>query len=176
MLAQAMENAASPLPADALAGRAALIQRGAAYWLEKADGRAMPKRADIDPADIAPLLSNAVLIEVFPEPLDFVERITGETILYHNARNTTGVRWSRMAERCQGSAIWDFFQSVVKDRAPRLGTLPYVGPHRDFLEIEVLALPLADDAGAVCRILTFVAYLSRLRAVDAAGEAGGVGD
>ena len=139
----------------------ALIREGAAYWTEKCDGRRMPHRRDIDPLDIRRLLGNVVLLDVLRDPLDFVKRITGETVQYHNHRNYMGTPWRELSERGPESKIFQFFQSIVDSRMPRYDSVPYVGPHKHFLRVEVLACPLSDDQDEVYKILSYVDYRPR---------------
>lgn len=139
----------------------ALIRAGAAYWTEKCDGRPMPHRRDIDPIEFRRLLGNVVLMDVLREPLDFVERITGETVQHHNHRNYMGIPWRELPERGPDSKIFQFFESIVQSRQPRYDRVPYVGPHKHFLRVEVLACPLADDRGDVYKVLSYVDYRPR---------------
>ena len=42
-----------------------------------------------------------------------------------------------------------------------LNRTPYEGPHRDFVEMESLQLPLAADGAAVDMIIVFVDFLRK---------------
>lgn len=139
----------------------ALLQRGYAYWRACAGSRAMPRRADIDPADMKDLLPNVVLIEVLDEPRDFVERVTGDTVIHHSAHNSMGIRWRDYPGRGPDSRIWAHYAKVVDTACPKLEDIPYVGPHRDFLTVQLLSCPLSADGATVDRVLSFVDYLSR---------------
>lgn len=137
------------------------IRIGARYWSEKRAERAMPNRTDIDPADLTSILGNVVMMDVHFDPLDFEARIVGEVVRSHSARSYAGIRWSTYPPRGPDSAIWAFHQQVVEDGLPRLGSLPYVGPHKDFLRVVQLACPLATQDHRVRKILSFVEYLPR---------------
>src|SRR5512134_2272816 len=47
------------------------------YWDSKRRGRRMPSRADIDPAEIVPLLPGITLIDVVADARGFVYRLVG---------------------------------------------------------------------------------------------------
>ena len=138
-----------------------ITRSGYEYWLSKVrDGR-MPRRADIDPAEIKELLPNVVLIDVSHDPLDFVERIAGDTILHHSRQNSMGIRWSEYSGRGPESHIWQHFEKVVVEKCAVAATVPYVGPHSDYLTVELISCPLSEDGDRVSKILSFVAYLLR---------------
>ena len=134
---------------------------GYEYWLSKVrDGR-MPRRADIDPAEIKRLLANVVLIDVSQDPLDFVERIAGDTILHHSHHNSMGIQWTEYPGRGPESKIWQHFEAVVTEKRAISATVPYVGPHSDYLTVELVSCPLSDNGETVNKVISFVAYILR---------------
>lgn len=138
-----------------------ITRSGYEYWLSKVrDGR-MPRRADIDPAEMKRLLPNVVLIDVSQDPLDFVERIAGDTILHHSRHNSMGIPWSDFPGRGPDSHIWQHFELVATEKRAVSATVPYVGPHADYLTVELISCPLSEDGETVNKILSFVAYLLR---------------
>lgn len=137
------------------------LQQGFAYWLDKADGGRPPPRAAIDPADFKRLLPFVVLIEVRRDPLDFVERVTGEVVLDHSERNSMNRPWRDYPGRGPGSAIWTHFETVVRTAAPLFQAVPYVGPKRDLVTVECVTCPLSADGRRVDRTLSFVDYIPR---------------
>lgn len=140
--------------------RTKITQAGYRYWLDCAGQKQMPSRADIDPMRIPRLLPNVVLIEVRHAPLDFIERVVGETVLRHSNRNSTGIPWREFPGRGPDSEIWAHYEKVAQSGRPLVERVPYVGPHRDFLRVELLSCPLSKDDSTVDRILSFVDYIS----------------
>lgn len=140
----------------------ALLQRGYDYWTVKAchSPSGIPTRAEIDPADIPELLPNIVLTHVLRDPLDFIERITGDTVLEHSHRNSMNIRWRDFPGRGPDSALWQHFKEVVTFRIPRSDRITYVGPQKDFKEAQVVTCPLSDDGELVNKTISFVDYLS----------------
>src|SRR3954471_8865936 len=61
------------------------------YWRGKAAGRAMPYRADIDPAELKPVLPALMLVDVVPDPRRFVYRLVGTHEVAGRGRDPTGL-------------------------------------------------------------------------------------
>ena len=139
------------------------LRRGLTYWARKAEIRAcgMPTRSDIDPSDIPDLLPYIVLVHVSWEPLDFIERITGDQVIAHSHANSMGISWRAFPGRGPGSALWRHNEAVVTTHAPVAEHIPYVGPQKDFKEAQVISCPLSDDGERVNKILSFVDYVRR---------------
>uniref|UniRef100_UPI003137A719 PAS domain-containing protein n=1 Tax=Ferrovibrio terrae TaxID=2594003 RepID=UPI003137A719 len=62
-----------------------LLRQGYDSWLAKCGDRPMPARADLDPAEITPLLPNLILRDVLRDtkpgwPLDFRYRLIGTRV------------------------------------------------------------------------------------------------
>ncbi len=138
-----------------------IVSRGYLYWCEKAHGQIAPKWADIDPAEIVELLSHIVVIHVLREPLDFVERITGQTIIENSFRNGMHICYRDFDGRGPGSAIWAIMETVTIEKKPSFQQVPYVGPNQDFLQLQTVVCPISDDRLKVNKLLAFVDFLYR---------------
>ena len=121
----------------------------------------MPSRADVDPGDIKGLLSNVLLIDVARDPLDFRYRLIGTTIDEHSAESHTGQWISDIPERAPPGKVWDNLAKVVETRRPSRLSVPYVGPHHDFLSTEQIVLPLSDDDDRVNMLLCLIDYVRK---------------
>lgn len=141
-----------------LSEQTTLIQQGFAYWLSKCDNDPMPKWQDIKPDEIKRLLPSIVVIHVLSDPLDFIERITGEKILEHSTLNSMGKNWRDYEGRGPGSNIWKAFSNVVETGEPSFQSIPYVGPHREFMKVQSVICPISDDGIIVNKIITFVDF------------------
>jgi hypothetical protein len=80
-----------PWSADIGAARSPLIHQLHAYWQARAGGRPMPRRADIDPAALKPLLANLVLVDLERDPLRVRYRLVGTTIVRYAKFDCTGL-------------------------------------------------------------------------------------
>ncbi|WP_025898660.1 PAS domain-containing protein [Sneathiella glossodoripedis] len=141
--------------------KSTIVDEGLKYWTEKCGNRLMPRWADINPAEIKHLLPNLVLIHVEYDPLDFIERITGDVILSHSAQNSMGKRWRTYEGRGPDSKIWQSMEEVVNTCKINRNSIPYVGPQKYFKGIETVICPISEDGTTVTRLLTFVDYIAR---------------
>ncbi len=138
-----------------------LIQQGYEYWLNQCDGQKIPSWSDINPAAIKHLLPNVVVIHVSYDPLDFVERITGDVILSHSSENSMQRNWRDYEGRGPDSVIWKVMQNVVETGEPSFQTIPYVGPQKYFKGINTVICPILGEDNKITRLLSFVDYIMR---------------
>lgn len=129
------------------------------YWCSVSPPDRIPGRQHFDPLDVPELLPNLWLIEVHREPLRFLLRLVGSRIEEYAGERLTGL-W--FAQRLTGSALQQVnmaLQSVIEDREPswRRGK-PRIRWEKDYLEIERLYLPLAEDGINVDMILAITEY------------------
>ena len=139
-----------------------IVQAGYSYWhAKRGDGR-LPRRSDIDPAEIARLMPHAILLDVKREAeLDFKYRLIGTYVAENLFKDHTGSWFSEIEHQKAPSKIWQNCCRVVETgEAFKPGT-PYVGPHHGFKRVEDVILPLADDGQTVDCLLVFVHYMSR---------------
>ena len=153
---------------DTMAARHATptLLRGYEYWLAKRGGRAMPARADIDPIEMRGLLPHVVLMDVLRDakpgwPLDFRYRLLGTVVDSHMSRRLTGLCMSDLPYQQPDSQMWRNFEWVVHERQPRLNRVPYIGPHRDFLTVVDLILPLSENGDHVTMLISVVDFVPK---------------
>jgi hypothetical protein len=143
-----------------------VLLQGYDYWNSRRGSRAMPARADLDPAEMKAILPHIVLTDVLRDespdwPLDFRYRLLGTAVEDHMSRRFTGLRLSELPQQQPGSQMWQNFSEVVELRQPRFHRVPYVGPHRDFLSLIDLVLPLSEDGQDVTMLLSLVDFIPR---------------
>ena len=130
--------------------RSAYVLAGYDYWLGKqrtlADPVMLPARQDLDPLTEVPrLVPRMMLMDVQQDPLDFRYRLVGTALRRHMAQDWTGKWLSEIPFQRHGSTVWQNNHLVTLQRMPLMARPPYVGPHKDFLFIESVILPLAAD-------------------------------
>ena len=138
-----------------------LLRRAYRYWRSKCGDRAMPSRSDIDPIEMAGFLPNLALLDVQWQPLDFRYRVIGTAIDYHSSAPHTGQWVSEIPGRAPPSRVWDNLRRVAESGTPSDSSVPYVGPHRDFVETAQITLPLSQDGSLVDMLLLVVDYIRR---------------
>lgn len=136
------------------------------YWAAKRGDRLMPSRADLDPSEITSLLPYLVLADVLRDakpgwPLDFRYRLIGTvTDSMMNGRYT----WKCMSElphQQPDSRLWQSLENVTTTRRPQFNRVPYVGPHKDFISVIDLVMPLSDDGETVNMLFCIIDFLPR---------------
>jgi hypothetical protein len=128
------------------------------YWDGKRAGRALPRRSDIDPADIVRHLPGLVLVEVKRDPLDFVYRLVGTREAAARGCDPTG---KRVAENWFGSDAQDVvsnYERVVATRSFLYHDDEFFRPGGRFVHDESLFLPLATGGEEVGQIMVYSYY------------------
>jgi hypothetical protein len=79
--------------------------------------------------------------------------------LYHLTTDWTGKFMSEVEYQRPPSTIWDYHQRVAESGEPLFIKPNYVGPHKDYLFIESVMLPLAKDHRKVDMIMIFIDFM-----------------
>lgn len=127
-----------------------------AYWNDRRGARFAPARADIDPADLAPLLPDLMLMDVVDGGRDFRFRLIGTRIVEGLGRDSTGRLFSDLyrdapaaRERLAGR-----FQQVLRSRRPVFGRgRIYWVADRGHKSFESAHLPLSGDGAGIDIVL-----------------------
>ena len=132
------------------------------YWESmKRDVGLLPSRHDLRPSIIKKILPNVILIDVLKDPLDFRYRLIGTCIDAHSSDYYTGRCFSDIDHQNNKSVIWKNLKDVSERKCPVISHPPYVGPHKDFLYVEDVIMPLADNGRDVDMLFVVVSYLRK---------------
>lgn len=134
--------------------RAPALGELANYWLRQRGARPMPRRADIDPVDLAPHLPRLVLADVLDAPLRVRFRVVGTELEHRLGYALTG----RTIDAGSG-AFFKPYEACAQQVRPVREYARYDfddgGPVGEF---ERLLLPLSEDGGRVTMVLGEVIY------------------
>ena len=125
------------------------------YWLTKRGSRAMPARADIEPAEIKKLLPMMVLVDVTADARRFVYRLVGTQEVAERGTDPTG---KSIAEAFFGGSLEETlscYDYVVRNRAPFCYRDPYAAADGQVQSDDIIYLPLSDDGAGVNMVLVF---------------------
>jgi len=125
------------------------------YWLAKRGSRAMPARADLEPAEIKKLLPMMVLVDVTADARRFVYRLVGTQEVAERGNDPTG---KSVAEAFFGGSVEESlscYEYVARNRAPFCYRDPYADADGQLQTDDIIYLPLSDDGVAVNMILVF---------------------
>ena len=129
------------------------------YWVGRTQGRMMPSRADISPADFPQLLPLISLIDVEHSSQRFRIRLAGTRLREIYDREITGaylddLDWGDMTE------YWlSAYERVVRACKPAQGMVRGPRKSKDHLVQFWLRLPLSNDGKRVSMILCYDAFV-----------------
>jgi hypothetical protein len=123
------------------------------YWVSKLDGRAMPRRADIEPTEIPALLQHIVLISVEPQPLRLYFRLVGSHITESLGRNATGKYFDQCFRGQMFEDVMQVYSHVLQSRKPVRHFGKAMFSDKKYRDYESLHLPLSEDGITVNMIL-----------------------
>ena len=125
-----------------------------AYWESKLNGRSMPRRGDIDPAEMVGLLPNIMIIDVVDDARRFVYRLVGTGEVLLRGRDPTGKSVRDGYFAASPEAAEARYERILKSREPYYEEDNFQVVDRYIFEAN-LFLPLSDDGATVNKILVF---------------------
>lgn len=132
------------------------VRRVYEYWLGKCQGRAMPRRADIDPLELPGLLGHLCLVEVTAEaPPRFRYRVDGTHLAALTGFDLTGKYADQLPDAGYRAYVLELYGSVLAARAPVFRKNQEEWEDR-WLAVESVTLPLSSDGARVDAILDAV--------------------
>lgn len=140
--------------------RSTRILRLKRYWESVKRDRAMPERADIDPAEIRDLLPHLELVDIDQEPFRVHYRLVGTALVHSVGFDYTGANIDELMFGTADETTWTrLFRQLCRDKAPLYGlsTHPY-GPN-DVITHEFAMFPLSDDGVSVSKAVNIEDYL-----------------
>lgn len=138
-------------PADALVSAQLVTVYDA--WKQAAAGRLAPKREEITPAPMKSALPWIWMIDVVEEGRDFRFRVAGDRVIQFMGRRYAGHLLSEFQDQPFFQRMRAILELCVARKQPfAAGPLPSNLKDKDFLEMEVVVLPLSEDGRSVTGI------------------------
>lgn len=122
------------------------------YWQDKAGGRPMPARTDIDPAELKPYLPNLALIDVEGDPPRYRYRLVGTELTSILGRELRGRHVDEMPLLHRRFAL-AAYDKLLHERMPTYARIDTFIPFLFSVRYERLLLPLAPDGERVNMVL-----------------------
>lgn len=124
------------------------------YWRSKRASAGLPRKRDIDPAEIGSLLNNVFLVSVERDPIRFRYRLLGSAIIGVSRANMTGRTMDEAYPGIREKATYLDYLACTEQASVRY----YRGhamfdPDFAFLTTDRILLPMTDGSGAVDFIL-----------------------
>jgi len=148
-----MEAVASPV-SDAR------LQAALDYWRSKAASRPMPRRDEIDPAEIRVLLPHVMLVEVLGPGLYRYRLIGTENARAHGMNATGRFVHEVMPSPEYRDHVMALYDSCIGQRRPVYSESLFLSPADGAPErhTKVIMLPLAEDAVTVNQVLVLQVF------------------
>jgi hypothetical protein len=114
------------------------------YWQSRRRGRLMPRRTDIDPADIAHLLPHIALVDIEAEPFRVRYRVVGTKLVQYVGRDFTGLYLDEL-KFSKPDELLALYRRATVERAPTFRTMTWRSPDGGVWAVENAILPLSED-------------------------------
>jgi len=135
------------------------ILRLNSYWRQLSDGKALPRRMDIDPGRIRDLLANIMIIELHGTPLRVRYRLVGTAISAAMGTDVTG-KWldETMNDAEKQNQMLQLVEKVREMRQPIYGYAANRRDRRGCHQFHWDYFPLSDESGNVTQALILEDY------------------
>jgi len=134
-------------PDDAVSDALAQVH---AYWRALGRGRIGPARAEIAPQGLRGLTARVWMMDALDGGADFRFRFAGDRIIEFMGRRYAGELLSAYRGRPFFDGMHALLAACMRERrAMALGPIPSMLEGREYLEFEVLVMPLSDDGTSV---------------------------
>lgn len=131
------------------------------YWRSRRDG-ALPRRADIDPAEIKSLLPYVMLVDIHRMPFRVYYRLVGTAVAHFSGMDFTSTFLDELAfDICGTSDLLRAYQSVCETQTPGSGMAFAQVTHQSALDVEYLICPLQDAGGQITQCLVIEDYVTK---------------
>jgi hypothetical protein len=131
------------------------------YWNGKRAGRAMPRRADIEPLDLPSFLPGIVMVDVAYEPYSLIYRLVGTREAEARGHNPTGKSVFDNWDGRSQEDVLENYRLVIEKKCVLYDADRSMDPERDWLEAGTVFLPLSDDGETVNKTLIYTEYKDR---------------
>ena len=135
------------------------LQRLYDYWRSKCPAEGLPRKSDIDPVEIGPLLHDVFLVAVERPPLRFRFRLLGSGITSVSRPNVIGRTMDEVYPDVREKASYrDYVICSEEAEVRHYRGATMFNPDFNFLVTERLLLPVTEGAGTVDFILGAALY------------------
>ncbi|HEX9446983.1 MAG TPA: PAS domain-containing protein [Dongiaceae bacterium] len=149
---------------DRFTCRSRTVETLLAYWHAKqreAGQRrtSLPRRANIDPADLKSILPQVMLVDLSYQPFRARYRLVGTGVVEHTKLDFTNFYADDILFQDGDGTDWtDCYRQVAEVRRPGFGISHWM-PHQDFFQwTEFLICPLSEDDSQVSQCISAEEY------------------
>lgn len=130
------------------------------YWRGLAAGGAVPRRDQVDPAEIKPLLPYLMIVDLSPEPLRVYYRLVGTEVARFTGIDITGHYLHELElDEFSEAELLEVYRKQRDEGWPVLGVAEYAIQGKRMLRTEYIICPLLDAAGQPTKAIVLEDYL-----------------
>jgi len=127
----------------------AMVGGLARYWEKKRGARAMPTWAEIDPAEIKPLLPHLMVTRYERNPFRIRYVIVGTWVVQYGGADFTGRYLDELDFASEVETDWEaLHREVATEAVPIMGQFRFLSESGLEREYEAAILPIADPTGS----------------------------
>ena len=136
------------------------------YWSSKRKGDALPRRADIDPAEIPGLVQNIMIADIEHHPFRVRYRLVGTKVVEMTGYEFTGKYLDEIALPNDEAPFLDCYRLACDSRSAVLTRVIWRLAPDEVAEYDACFLPLSDDGEVVDKVIAYECYESVERDYD----------
>jgi hypothetical protein len=128
------------------------------YWNSKRGTRKMPRRSDIDPAEMVPFLPRLMIVDVVDDARRYVYRLVGTREVDARGKDPTG---RPVGEAFIGSSrerVLANYDRVSMTARPYVDTGTVITVQDKLDDSHVIFLPISEDDRKVTQILVYTVF------------------
>jgi len=128
------------------------------YWQSKCAGRPLPRRVDIDPAEISGLIPNLLIADIELDPFRVKYRLVGTRVVQMTGFEFTGKYLDEIALPDDEGPFLECYQTACAWRAPVATRIKWHLGDNSTGEYDICILPLSDDGETVNMTVSVECY------------------
>ncbi|MDQ7246874.1 PAS domain-containing protein [Dongia sedimenti] len=128
------------------------------YWDKKRGDRRMPRRADIEPAELVSFLPALMIVDVVADDRRYVYRLVGTREVDARGQDPTGRAVGEAFMGASREGVLRNYDRVQLTGRPHVDTGTVVTTKDRLDDSHVIFLPLSEDGQTVTQILVYTVY------------------
>ncbi|MGD1878350.1 MAG: PAS domain-containing protein [Kiloniellaceae bacterium] len=135
-----------------------LIRQLYVYWRSKCREGAIPRRADIDPAEIPRLMPNLLIADIEYHPFRIKYRLVGTKVVETTGFEFTGKYLDEIILSDYEGPFLECYQTACATKLPMMGRIKWHIDSETTGEYDICILPLSDDGKIVNKAISIECY------------------
>jgi hypothetical protein len=135
-----------------------IIRQLFAYWQSKCVDGVIPKRADMDPAEIPKLMPYLLIVDIEHDPFRVRYRLAGTRVVQMTGFEITGKYLDEIALPDDEGPFLECYALASESKTPVLARIKWHIDADTISEYDICVLPLSDDGATVNMAIAIESY------------------